>query len=79
MVFAYVLIVVSPETEKIISKQLSEMEGVSEVCELYGEYDIIIKVKSASLQELDTFITDKIRSIEGVNLTSTMLVSFQHK
>ena len=79
MVDAYVLIAVSPGSEKRISKQLAGLEGVVEVNELYGEYDIIIKVQKASLPELDTFLTDKIRNIPDVKLTSTMLISFTHK
>lgn len=76
---AYVLIVVSPGSEKRISKLLSRMKGVVEVNELYGEYDIIIKVRKDSLPELDTFLTDQIRSVSDVKLTSTMLISFAHK
>lgn len=76
---AYVLIVVSPGSEKRISELLSRMKGVVEVNELYGEYDIIIKVRKDSLPELDTFLTDQIRSVSDVKLTSTMLISFEHK
>ena len=79
MVEAYVLIAVSPGSEKRISKRLADLGGVVEVNELYGEYDIIIKVQKGSLAELDTFLTDKIRSISDVKLTSTMLISFTHK
>jgi len=50
-----------------------------EVDELYGEYDVIMKVRVSSLAELDTFLTDKIRSIPDVYLTSTMIVANQHK
>jgi DNA-binding Lrp family transcriptional regulator len=79
MVDAYVLIAVSPGSEKRVSKLLSLMRGVVEVSELYGEYDIIIKARKDSLPELDTFLTDQIRSVSDVKLTSTMLVSFVHK
>ncbi len=79
MVTAFVLITVSPGAEKPVSKLLSDMKEVVEVNELYGEYDIIVKAEMSSLEELDTFLTDKIRSIPDVKLTSTMLVSSKHK
>lgn len=79
MVVAYVLLTVSPGSEKTISKLLSNMREVVEVSELYGEYDIIMKVMLTSLPELDTFLTDKIRSIADVHLTSTMIVAYEHK
>lgn len=79
MVDAYVLIAVSPGSERRVSKLLSRLKGVVEVNELYGEYDIMIKVHKAELPELDTFLTDNIRSITDVKLTSTMLISFAHK
>ncbi len=79
MVFAYVLIVVSPGSERTTCTRLSKMKEVVEVNELYGEYDIIAKVSMASLPELDSFLTDKIRNLTDVKLTSTMLVSHQYK
>jgi DNA-binding Lrp family transcriptional regulator len=79
MVVAYVLLTVSPGAEKTVGKRLSSMKEVVEVSELYGEYDIIVKVKLSSLPELDTFLTDKIRSIGDVRLTSTMIVAYEHK
>lgn len=78
-VVAYVLLTVTTASEKNVSKLLSNMKEVLEVSELYGEYDIIIKVELSSLPELDTFLTDKIRSIADVNLTSTMIVAYEHK
>ncbi len=79
MVVAYVMLTVSPHTERKVCKLLSSMSEIVEVNELYGEYDIIIKVRLSSLQELDTFLTDKIRSIGDVRLTSTMIVAYEHK
>ena len=79
MVLAYVLVTVSTGSEKVVSKIMSDMEEVVEVNEIYGEYDIIMKIKMPSLPELDTFLTDRIRSIADVHLTSTMIVAREHK
>ncbi|UCH57717.1 MAG: Lrp/AsnC ligand binding domain-containing protein, partial [Candidatus Bathyarchaeota archaeon] len=46
---------------------------VKEVILTYGEYDLIIKVKSNSLEDLDHFIFNKLRTTEGVAATTTLL------
>lgn len=45
---------------------LAKIPVVSEVYEVFGEYDLFIKVWSRSLEELNSTINDKIRSIEGI-------------
>ena len=52
---------------------------VVEVNELYGEYDVIIKVQVDDLTKLDKFLTEKLRAIPNVYLTSTMIVANQFK
>ena len=39
----------------------------------YGEYDLILKVESESLEDLDHFIFNKLRTTEGVAATTTLL------
>jgi len=79
MVIAYVLINVNAGSERAVCKRLSTMKEVVEVGELYGEYDIMMKVETSVLPELDTFLTEKVRSIPDVRLTSTMIVASQYK
>lgn len=79
MVVAFVLVTLTPGSEKTVSRLISNLKEVVEVDELYGEYDVIMKVRVSSLAELDTFLTDKIRSIPDVYLTSTMIIANQHK
>ena len=43
--------------------------------ELYGEWDIIAKVGVDKLEELDSLISDKIRSVKEIKETSTMIVA----
>lgn len=46
---------------------------VKEIVLTYGEYDLILKVESNSLEELDAFIFHKLRATEGVNATTTLI------
>lgn len=75
MAEAYVLLKVNPGDERNIVKLLSELPEVKDVNELYGEWDIIIKVAVKNLEELDPLLSENIRVIKGVQLTSTMIVA----
>lgn len=75
MVMAYVLITVGVGKERDVFDQLNKLENAVEVNELYGEWDILMKLKVDKFEELDKIITENIRSIEGIKLTSTMLVA----
>ncbi len=73
MVLAYVLIVAEAGSEKNISEELSETDGVEEVDVIYGEYDLIAKIKVDEISQLGDFIMEKVRPIEGVKRTSTLI------
>ena len=45
---------------------LTKIPEISEVYGILGEYDLFLKVWSKSLDELNSLINDRIRSIEGI-------------
>lgn len=49
------------------------MKFVEEVSPVYGEYDIIVKTKTNSIEELNFFIYNKLRKIRGLVATTTMI------
>ncbi len=75
MAEAYVLLKVNPGDERNIVKLLSELPEVKDINELYGEWDIIIKLAVKNIEELDPLLSENIRVIKGVELTSTMIVA----
>jgi DNA-binding Lrp family transcriptional regulator len=75
MAEAYVLLKVSPGDERNIVRLLNELPEVKDINELYGEWDIIIKVAVKNIEELDPLLSENIRVIKGVELTSTMIVA----
>ena len=75
MAKAYVLLKVAPGYERNIAEELTDMPEIEEVNELYGEWDIITKASVAGIEDLDALLSEKIRRIEGVTLTSTMIVA----
>jgi len=76
---AYILFKVSSGDEREVCKKLVEYDEVLEANIIYGEYDIIARVSISELQQLDEFLTEKIRSIPSIILTSTMIVAREYK
>lgn len=56
-----------------ISRNLIEIEGVSQLYEVTGEHDIIAVLSTTTLEELNRTL-EKIRLTEGVISTNTSLV-----
>jgi len=56
---------VKPGAVKEVSRQLCEVEKVSEVHEIHGSEDLIVKVRAKNLGRLRSVIL-KIREIPGV-------------
>ncbi|HSB56698.1 MAG: Lrp/AsnC ligand binding domain-containing protein [Nitrosopumilaceae archaeon] len=58
-------------------KEILDKEGKSvqyEVQGVYGVYDIVVKISSDSMDHLRNIITNKIRKIDKVYSTLTMMV-----
>jgi len=75
MAEAYVLLKVRPGYERNIVKELKDMPEIVDINELYGEWDIITKASVARIDDLDALLSDRMRRIEGITLTSTMIVA----
>jgi DNA-binding Lrp family transcriptional regulator len=72
-VTAYILMTLRKGGEDNVAKTLEQLDGVMDVSELYGEFDIIAKVKKENMEELQQFLIRDIRSIKDVEQTSTMI------
>jgi DNA-binding Lrp family transcriptional regulator len=75
MAEAYVLLKVAPGYERNIVEELKNIPEIEDVNELYGEWDIITKASVERIEDLDELLSVKMRKIEGVTLTSTMIVA----
>ena len=73
MVTAIVLI--KAETSRIpeLADQITEMSGVQEVFSVAGRIDLIAIVKVARNEDLADVISDKMRHLEGIVETETMI------
>lgn len=73
--YAYVLVGLSDATEREVLDEISSFKEVESANLLFGEWDIIVKVKADSPEQIANFVIEKIRSIESVQLTSTLIVA----
>ncbi|MGC8569388.1 MAG: Lrp/AsnC ligand binding domain-containing protein [Nitrososphaeria archaeon] len=74
MPIAYVLLTVEPGKEDDVLQKLRAIPEIEEAHRVYGVYDTIVKVNAPSPEKLKEIITWKIRKIENVKSTLTMLV-----
>ncbi len=70
------IIIIQTETEKhsAVKHALADLDEVSEVYSVSGEYDLLIKLWAHDMEELSQLIDHKIRSIDGVDDLTEMLV-----
>jgi DNA-binding Lrp family transcriptional regulator len=72
---AYVLIVTDPGKTKTVLQSIQGLDGIQEAHEVMGPYDIVVEIKAENLQDIPRVLGDRIRPIEGVQST-TSLVTF---
>ena len=73
MVSAYVLINCDIGSEEDVISHLKTIDGVKEVHGTFGAYDIITKVESDNEETLRDTIAWKIRKIERISSTLTLM------
>ena len=61
-------------SEEYVMSQLKEIDLVKEVHGTFGAYDIVVLVKADTVESLRDAITWKIRKIEKIRSTLTMMV-----
>ena len=71
---AYVLINCDLGSESEIIRKIKELPEVVEVNGVFGVYDIIVRVSSDNMDKLREIITWRIRKIDKVRSTLTMIV-----
>ena len=76
MVTAYVLAKIESGKDKEVLEEVKKLAGVHGAVPTYGMYDLHVEVAFESMDELDRFIFDEFRRIQGVKETVT-LVAFK--
>ncbi len=63
-------------SQQSLAEQMSRIPGVYEVIVISGEWDIALKVRAGSVEEIGTLVVDKLRMMKGIEKTQTC-VAFQ--
>jgi DNA-binding Lrp family transcriptional regulator len=78
-IFAYVLFKVASGTEREVAQKLTDFEEVLQSDILFGEYDVVARVATETLDKLEEFVSQKVRTVQNVLVTSTMIISREYK
>jgi len=73
MATAYILINCELGSEESIIQQLNNIDDISEVHGTFGAYDILAKIESPTVEALREIITWKIRKIDQIRSTLTLM------
>ena len=75
MTLAFVLINTELGAEDEVRRELLEIPEVEEAYAVYGVYDIIVKLRAETMEKIKEVITWKIRRMNKVRSTLTMIVT----
>jgi DNA-binding Lrp family transcriptional regulator len=78
-VLAYVLFKVNSGTEREVCQKLIEFDEVMQADIIFGEYDVLAKIETQDLSTLEEFVSEKIRNVPNVLVTSTMIISREYR
>jgi len=71
---AFVLINSEVGAEDALIEKLKKIENVVEVHSVYGVYDVVVKVETDTMEKLKNTIHWKIRGVDKVRSSLTMIV-----
>lgn len=74
MPMAYVLINTEPKHMENVVESLEKLDTIVEVFPVYGVYDVVAKIKAETMERLKEIVTWKVRNLEEVRSTITMLI-----
>jgi len=74
MPLAIVLINAEVGSEDELLTELRKFNNVSEAYAVYGVYDIVAKVEADTMKELKEVITSKIRKLNNLRSSLTMMI-----
>ena len=75
MTVAYVLAKVEAGLDQQVLREVKKMAEVKQATPTYGLYDLHVEVSFEKMEELDKFIFDRVRRIQGVKETATLIAS----
>lgn len=75
MVSAVMLVNTDLDSQEAVVADLRRVDGVVEAHELYGVYDLLLKVKAQSIDDLRDLAKHRIKRVSGVTSALTLMIS----
>lgn len=75
MATAFILLNIEIGSDQNIIERLEKIPEVVQAYNVYGVHDVIVKIKASSVSEIKDIIAYKIRRIENITSTLTMIVA----
>ena len=72
MVSAYILIMCKSGAEQQILGELKTKPEISSTAIVYGEWDIIAKIKTDSIEHINRFVIQTLRPLKDIEKTATL-------
>ena len=63
-------------SQRSLAEEISKIPGVYEVIVISGEWDIVLKVRAGSVEDIGRLVVDRLRALKGIEKTETC-VAFQ--
>ncbi len=73
MALGFALLTISPLHEKTVYESLTNLQEITEIHPLFGEYDILIKIECNNIDQIGETVIKKVRSLMGVMDTKTLI------
>ena len=61
-----------PLSQREIAKKISQIPNVQDVHIITGDWDLLLKIKGKNMDEISSFVIDRLRTIKGVDKTLTL-------
>ena len=75
MITCFILINVVANKEDEVYNALVNVDQIEGIRETFGQYDLIARIEAKNLRELRALIISKVRSVDGVVATTTLITS----
>jgi DNA-binding Lrp family transcriptional regulator len=73
LVVAYVLITTATGKEGYVLEQMRKLPGLSEVHQLFGQFDLIARMETKDYDVLCDEVLGRVRTIHGVTSSRTLI------
>jgi DNA-binding Lrp family transcriptional regulator len=75
MEMAYIMLVSEMGSEQHVIENLLRIDEVKDVNRVWGVYDVVVKVVGSTSDAVMEIIKEKIRMIDGIKTTISLMVS----